>query len=162
MKAAIRRAENWESVELFVGNAAPACCQTTTALSRTHLHTHLHAHLHAHTHTLGSQRRLWRERERGREGQWGRGRDREGGMLRSKLHFSGRPQGGQLQEQLTHGFFLFSSHYPPMRLEPPGDNFNGGAEGRHPHYDLFNNRNINVGKKIASAVPTAPAIIIMQ
>ena len=57
--------KNWERAELFLGNAAPACCQITPAHSHSLTHTHTHTHTHIHTHS--SRRRLEREGRRGAE-----------------------------------------------------------------------------------------------
>ena len=54
--------KNWERAELFLGNAAPACCQITPA----HSHSLTHTHTRTYTYTLTAPGDGWRER-RGEE-----------------------------------------------------------------------------------------------
>lgn len=94
--------KNWERAELFLGNAAPACCQITPA----HSHSLTHTHTRARTHTHSQLPATAGERGEGRRGAERRGEERRGGtagMLRSVLHFAVQPLDGRREERLAPG-----------------------------------------------------------
>lgn len=81
------------------------------------------------------------------------------GMLRSKLHFPGRPLGGQLEGAADFGILAFPN---VVNLSATGGSFNEASTARDLRYDLLNNPNINVGKKQqqkSSAVTTVATMV---
>lgn len=142
MKAAIRRAEKLRERRAFLRERSPSVQSDYTS-----------ARAHARLPAPG-----WRERERERW-RWREAGSGMAGMLRSKLHFPGRPLGGQLEGAADFGILAFPN---VVNLSATGGSFNEASTARDLRYDLLNNPNINVGKKQqqkSSAVTTVATMV---